>query len=95
MSHRHELLDRIRREDESLHYQIETLQREAERIPGGIREFRKQRINQLRAKQEALRTRRHRVERHQDEHWDKVRVEAENLWLDIRDTVKVAENTFH
>lgn len=95
MDHREDLLSRIRREEETLHRQIEALQNEAERYPGGIREYRRHRLNQLRAKLETLRGRHRRIEHQRDENWPSVSHEAENLWHDLHDTVIVAEKTFY
>jgi hypothetical protein len=95
MTHREEILTRLRSEDESLERQIDSLEEEANHRSPGIRQYRHQRVDQLRTRQHSLRARVRRVESHPDDAWDEVKHEAEKLWFDLRDVAIVASQTFH
>ncbi|AIE87159.1 hypothetical protein [Fimbriimonas ginsengisoli] len=95
MTHREEMITRIRSEDDNLERQIETLQEEANHQSAGIRQYRYQRVDQLRNRQRDLRARVNQMESHPDDAWDSVKHEAEKLWFELKDIASVAARTFH
>jgi predicted nuclease with TOPRIM domain len=95
MDQPNELIERLQGEEATLHERIERLEREAISAKSGIRQYRHQRVDQLRQRHGHLRERVRRIEAHAQEGWDAIRPEAERLYLELRDAHAIADRTFH
>ena len=94
MSKSSEMIERLRAEDVTLEARIQRLETEAGHKSLGIRQYRCQRIGQLRQRHYTLRDRVRRIEAHAHE-WDAIRPQAERLYLELREAQVVADRTFH
>lgn len=91
---REELLDLLGGEFQSLNDALDSLARETEQAPPGIREFRKTRLHQLAERVEHLKTRLMRVRRYGPEMWDAVKFEAMALRYEVTDVSRITAGTF-